>query len=259
MSDEIDEESEVITAVRSILADYRAQSEKDKASEFYLIFISLIFGVLVSVWIVPIGELFRTEYNDTQIMDRLASWQNFRGMVLYGILICLWWWYGRFLGKLAPAMGFSMFAYDFISLGAFAVAFRIWPQQYASPLAIAIAAILMLVRFAYARKDIGDMGNQNGCTAQRAITWALVVLTAFACASFLGISGMLVILLNLENPDEVLGVLWIVIRTAVTVLLIFGIGVTVYAAHLTEGLGWGRPRGYEEWLGLRKPSDKQPG
>ncbi len=80
------------------------------------------------------------------------------------MLVCLWWWYGIFIGKIDPAKGFPMFAYDFVSLGSFAIAFRVWPQPFAFPVTVFVAALDIGVRILGRDREfeIPLLGQQHG-------------------------------------------------------------------------------------------------
>ena len=145
-------------------------------AEWYFVFISIIFGVFIAVWIEPVTALF--PYTDGDVTDAGASAMastaapgfestsiaNFSGgferlenrimtkevligVIMFVILVCLWWWYGTFLGNLSPANGFWLYFYDFVTLCSFAIAFRLWYHPIVFPIIVVIAAALMLARF----------------------------------------------------------------------------------------------------------------
>lgn len=230
--------------------------DREKDSEFYLLFISIVFAVFLSVWIIRIGELFPPDAKDTEVWEAFFAAKNIIGVIMFMIMVCLWWWYGIFIGKISPASGFPMFAYDFVSLGSFAIAFRLWPQPYAFPVAVFVAALLMLVRFWILDQYVKR--TWESCPARKALRAALVVLGLFLFASVAAFGGMLVLVLLVpDDTTNLVATSWVMIKWIVMCLLLIGIGVTVYAAKVTQGLEWGAPRPKEYWLGMGRSEPHQ--
>ncbi len=125
-------------------------------SQWYLTFISIIFGVFIAVWIVPIARQYRdpdTKDGLKRTLETVWSAESGRAALMFIMLICLWWWYGTFLGRISPAVGFWTYMYDFISLCSFAIAFRMWYHRWLFPMVVFFAAGLMLVRFGFAYRS----------------------------------------------------------------------------------------------------------
>ena len=111
----------------------------DKNVNWYVAFISIVFGVFISVWAEPMTATLRltiAESEDPTVTYLLLA----RGFLLFLVLVCLWWWYAIFLAKVDPAKGFIMFAYDFLSLGAFSLAFSVWESETIFSFTVMIAA-----------------------------------------------------------------------------------------------------------------------
>jgi len=227
-------------------------------SKLYLIFISIIFAMLLSVWIVPVGMLFEKAGSEPEdVFNALFSGENIQGIVMFGILICLWWWYAIFIGKLNPAVSFIMFSYDFISLGTFSIAFRLWLHPIVFPFTILIAALFMLGRFWYTKKTLQSDDRPDDCSAMRAINSALIVLLTIIVSSLFSLFVFVQSAFSLEDQraaEPLFAHAWIVARYSVTLFLIAGIGVTIHAAKITECFGWlkvdswAEPAPVEQWL-----------
>jgi hypothetical protein len=201
--------------------------------QWYLMFISIVFGVFISVWIEPIVQLFPllqgdNHYQDMQnTIDLLFSLHTLTGAIMFIMLICLWWWYGFFLGRVAPARGFWAFLYDFISLCFFAVAFRMWSHPSLFPIIVSLASGLMLGRFFFALKH-----TENDKNRRKALITALITLTLFlvgalsagAMVAFIGVSEFL------TNK-------WYIIQSGTLILL----GIAIFATFVAVSFVEGRP------------------
>ena len=157
----------------------------DDQSRWYLTFISIIFGVFIAVWIEPVSALFFVADQTVQVQQLftiLFSATAGRGALIFIILICLWWWYGTFLGRIAPARSFWDYLYDFVSLSSFAVAFRMWNHPSLFPIVVFFAASLMLFRFAAAWRFTADRP-----LARKAIAPAIALLSLFMAGTAGGI------------------------------------------------------------------------
>src|SRR3972149_1984332 len=141
---------------------------RETEDEWYVTFISIVFGVFISVWIEPLASLIQMY---SSLEEVLFTFVIARGLLMLLILICLWWWYAMFLGKVEPAKGFVLDFYDFLSLGAFAVAARFWHRSLLFPTTVLYASALMLYRFWRARRWLSPHSNER-----KALHNALVVL-----------------------------------------------------------------------------------
>lgn len=238
-------------------------------SGWYLIFISIIFGVLISVWIVPTGEMLFDEAQGPSryladfsaqdlnaVLSRLGGVDLIRGMLMFLILVSLWWWYGFFLAQIHPANGFPMYFFDFCSLCSFALAFRVWSDIYLFPLAVFLASTLMLIRFWFAKSHTRTRSN-----ARHAIKVALLVLFMFLAAAMVATItvGFFFVMSNEEFSPGLLRIAWDGMHAMVMILLIIGIGVTVYAVKSTEGLKWGKPKSIDNWHATRATQETPGG
>jgi hypothetical protein len=198
---------------------------------WYLMFISIVFGVFISVWIEPIVQIFPpleggNPYLDMQnTIKLLFSMRTMTGAIMFIMLICLWWWYGIFLGSVAPARGFWAFLYDFISLCFFAVAFRMWSHPSLFPIIVSLASGLMLGRFFFAFKH-----TEAGSKRRKALTTALITLTLFLVGA-LSAGAMVAII----GVSEFLTKKWYIIQSGTLILLGFGIFATFVAVSMLEG------------------------
>ncbi len=242
----------------------KTEDEKKHDTDFYLIFISLVFAVFLSVWIVPIGEMFDIPEEDPEaVLNAFLSVRNIQGVVMFAILVSLWWWYGKFLGQIDPATGFVMFGYDFVSLGSFAIAFRVWPHQIVLPAAICFAALLMLIRFAFSNGFLKRQNYSRECPARRAIRAANIILGFLIGASAFSVLFAAYLVLGTIDPS-LYTKFWSAINWIVTALLVVGVGVTIYAAKITEGFEffaphtWRNPRPAGEWLKENPGRENEP-
>lgn len=221
------------------------EAVKAAQSQWYLTFISIIFGVFIAVWIVPIARQYRKP-DDPNIPDdlqrtlkTLSSASSGRAGLMFIMLICLWWWYGTFLGRISPAVGFWTYMYDFISLCSFAIAFRMWDNRWLFPMVVFFAAGLMLLRFGVAFQSI-----TSGSDAERAMLAAIVALALFIIAAGSALIGGFVAY-RAVAPENRLSAdvsyyksfenIWGSIEKCVVGLLVVGIIATFYAVYTTEG------------------------
>lgn len=220
--------------------------------QFYLVFISIVFGVFFAVWIVPLSKYYhgqpKTDIKTT--LNILWTLNMFRGAVTFVMLVCLWWWYGTFIGHIAPAVGYWVYLYDFVTLCSFAVAFQMWNHQSVFPMMVFLAAGLMLGRFSFAYQNI-----EAGSNAQSAMWGAIVILAAFMLTAIASIIGA-----YNENrkakknsPASVsisdsLVDIWASVEKSILALLVIGIGITFYAVWITEGPPFETPIEPEVWL-----------
>lgn len=225
-------------------------------SQWYLTFISIIFGVFIAVWIVPIAKLYPEPPDAKDGLKRtlktLSSANSGRAALMFIMLICLWWWYGTFLGRISPAVGFWTYMYDFISLCSFAVAFRMWDHRWLFPMVVFFAAGLMLFRFGFAYESI-----VSGSDAERAMFAALVALLLFisvAVSALIGSFGAYrtAAAASGANADVSyfgsLQKIWGWIEKCVVGLLIVGIIATFFAVYTTEGPPFGDVRKPSAWM-----------
>lgn len=225
-------------------------------SQWYLTFISIIFGVFIAVWIVPIARQYREPPDSQDGLKRtlmtLSSASSGRAALMFIMLICLWWWYGTFLGRISPAVGFWTYMYDFISLCSFAIAFRMWDHRWLFPMVVFFAAGLMLLRFGVAYRGI-----VSGSDAERAMLAAIVALALFIIVAGSALIGSIATYRaaageNGANADVSyfgsLQKIWSWIEKCVVGLLIVGIIATFFAVYTTEGPPFGDVREPSAWM-----------
>ena len=70
---------------------------------WYLAFISIVFGIFISFWVQPLATLIDNGNTEQELINAFISKNSIRGLLAFLMLICLWWWYGTFLGRIAPA------------------------------------------------------------------------------------------------------------------------------------------------------------
>jgi len=212
----------------------RCQVNSEDEYVWYVTFISIVFGVLISVWVQPFAELIKQNNGDS-ISEVLISSKALIGYLMLLILVCLWWWYGIFLGQISPANGFLMYLYDFVSLGTFAVSARLWfireDENFVFPIAVIVACILMAIRFCIVYKYSPEKSSER-----RAISAALVVVVA----EIIFISGNYI---DGFKPE--------VLNKLIIVLMFCGIMATFLAVLETEGMRWGSSTSL-----TKLPSDK---
>ena len=231
-------------------------------SQWYLTFISIIFGVFIAVWIVPIARQYREpdDADDRDIQEglrrtlkTLSSASSGRAGLMFIMLICLWWWYGTFLGNISPAVGFWTYMYDFISLCSFAIAFRMCDHRWLFPMVVFFAAGLMLLRFGFAYQGI-----VSGSDAEKAMLAAIAALGLFILVAVSALVGSFstyraAAAENGASADVTyfrsLGRIWSWIEKGVVGLLIVGIIATFFAVYTTEGAPFGDVRDPSAWTG----------
>ena len=161
---------------------------------------------------------------------------------MFMILVCLWWWYGTFLGRVAPAIRFWTYLYDFISLCSFAIAFRMWNHPSLFPLVIFFAASLMLFRF-WRAKPLTLAGSR----ARKAIKLAVAVLWTF----MVGAGGAVIVSLMGASARLETWPPWV--ENVVVGLLVIGVAVTFLAVSITEGPPFKPHRFYKDWMSAPEP------
>lgn len=118
-------------------------------SDWYVAFISIVFGVFISAWATQVAVTLApmpgaaNSIKDIEIVI-------LRGGLLFLILICLWWWYAHFFFKVSPPKRFWMYFFDFLSLGIFAVAFCTWRNETCYNYAVSLGAIAVVLRLGHA-------------------------------------------------------------------------------------------------------------
>lgn len=201
-------------------------NEPDKARypefEPYPTFMSVVFGVFLSVWVQPFPDAFAppcsSEYNTGDIAVLV------RGFVMFGVLISLWWWYAVFFGTRYPAKTFSLFSYDFVSLGVFALGFRFWHASAIFSVLVALGALLVAVRAVITTFSITP--DKHDTLALRInITAALILFLCYG----------IIIVWEFSTTDMTLHA---ILQKLHPVLLSFAIIATVAAAYSVEGLPW---------------------
>lgn len=197
---------------------------------WYLTFISIVFGVFISVWVQPLTTLFGNGKTEQELVNAFLSKDAIRGALMFHILICLWWWYGIFLGRIDPARTFFKFGYDFLSLCGFAIAFRFWDNAKVFPFIVFFAAALMFIRFGFAL-----LRARNNRKAVWALGCALGILFCFI--AFAAGMGFTIFMFEI-NIDEIENI----IEFGVMALLGMSIFITVIAVTITEGLAWNTPQ-----------------
>lgn len=242
-------------------------------ADWYFAFISIIFGVFIAVWIEPVTALF--PYTDGDVTDagasvtastaasgfettsianfsggferlenRIMTKEVLIGVIMFVILVCLWWWYGTFLGNLSPANGFWLYFYDFVTLCSFAISFRLWYHPIVFPIIVVIAAALMLARFIGVLIVVKEV--HVATRAQTALIVAIVVLATFVVFGL----GMVLSPYFVASKGQYLKALidnWTIYQRAVIWLLIVGILATLSAVLITEGRPFKFPRKPDDW------------
>jgi len=219
-------------------------------NQSYLTFISIVFGVFISVWVSPITTLLHLEsdqleqpdliyfFHDPQssapafgknpqdvtteaytdqitrlkhkrmthvgvslpqkptaikesfdtlkqlnnilghYLKRLWNVKTLQGLLMFWIMICLWWWYGIFLGRVRPARGLILYGYDFITLGTFALAFRFWDHNVIYPVSVLLAGAMVWGRFIWSLKYATMRAEKN------ALWWGIATLSCMPLMLF---------------------------------------------------------------------------
>lgn len=180
---------------------------------WYMTFVSIVFGFSISIWGQPLDDVLKPDIPLPMLMI-------VRGTLMFVILVCLWWWYGMFLGATAPARGFFMYAWDFFTLGAFALAARVWNRDDIFQYTVLTASILMFARFAVTYRSLMPSSKER-----EALQYALVALTL----TVIFLTGGFV----MGGPSRIDIVLLISMST--------GIAATLGAVYKCEGLTWADP------------------
>ena len=150
---------------------------------------------------------------------------------MFLILVCLWWWYAIFLGRVYPANGFLMYLYEFATLSTFAIGFRYWDQGYLFPVSVFFGSFFMFVRF-YLTLGVVTRHSDEWW----ALIFALWTLVLYA-VGFAGALGVLFLVPGISGEQK-----FTTIHIGVTVLLLVGFIATLLAVRKVEGLKWGDPK-----------------
>jgi hypothetical protein len=259
---------------------------REQVAQWYLTFISIVFGVFFGVWLAPISDVYlrlddqqlpkvmihppgskqptiqdetpacaptllglmeRTDQTPTKVtVSRTLEWfrtGNFvRGAIMFLILVCLWWWYGRFLSHVMPAESFWLYVFDFVSLCFFSIAFRMWHHHELFPFIVVLAATMMLLRFLMARVKV-----PAGSRARSSIHLALWILGCFIALGMAAGTGIVVTLAQLGTEVDLIEKHWDKVENSTLALLALGILVTCAAAWKTEGPPFRSPRLPAAW------------
>lgn len=230
-------------------------------SDFYLVFISIVFGVLVAVWIEPLSELLRLndpidQQPDIQGLVKIFymnALKMVRGAIMFLILTCLWWWYARFLGRVAPATRYWSFLYDFVSLCCFAVAFRTWGSTAFFPVIVMISAFLMMIRFQHAKFGHGITEPQK--TALKIAIWALYTVLLGAGGALMAVIYMITQHGEKNANTNATSEDWIIVEVVTLIVLTVGILATMLAVCRVEGAPSFFPNVLKQLLNSPKPQD----
>lgn len=221
-------------------------------SQLYPTFISIVFGVFFAVWIIPLSKLYLDQPKDDleTTLSAMITLKSILGAEMFIILVCLWWWYGTFIGNIAPAHGFLAYLYDFISLCSFAVAFQMWSHRTLFPIVVFSAALLMLGRLWHAEYKIIEPTSP----ANDAVWYAIIGLFVFmagavlalisAAAGFQAAKGKksgITFRTSIKN-------IWGGVEIGVMILLVIGIVITFAAVSKTEGFELFKPIKPEVWM-----------
>ena len=115
----------------------------------YSAFMSVVFGVFVSVWIQPLSD---SRVTSGALAFAGVPWVAVtHGAPMFLTLISLWWWYAMFLGRCHPSNTFYMYTYDFLSLVVFAIGFRFWHRNGVLALIIPLDSFLVCWRIFVAK------------------------------------------------------------------------------------------------------------
>ncbi len=155
----------------------------------YVGFLTLTFGVFIAVWVEPMSKVISgAQFN---------GWEVLRGIFVFTTLICLWWWYTHIVGEISPAQTFGLYAFDFVTLGVFAMGFSSWTNPAIFNWVIIIGSALAMIRLVYIWKKARDSERM------RKVFWfAFVPITLFATHQLIVAIGLLTGSLVIANPDS---------------------------------------------------------
>ena len=221
-----------------------------RAAGTYLTLMSILFGLLISVWVASFTDRFKEHaplqapdqsqvqspdlsqeqaHGQSQVQESNAEKSQLkyllRGILVLSTLVCLWWWYAIFLGRVAPTTGFFTYGLDFLTIAAFASGAALWHDRRYYALAVTIASVLMGLRLWRAVLNSKDARDRHA---------ALCVIVVLG----IGAIGLCLMLLGamLSGSLRSLGILERFLWLWVYVIPLGGILVTVIGVWLTEGL-----------------------
>ena len=210
--------------------------------ERYLTFISIVFAVFISLWVQPIFTLYKDAMTIREVSVVFFDWKTVQAVLIFNILICLWWWYGVFLGRMDPAHSFYKYGFDFMTFSSFAITFRNWDHVNVFPIVVIIASALMAIRFGLTLKNWeNDRGQTKPDSAKKALRRFLVVLGIYLLIAT-GAAGVLLLDPSILATEE--GSFDSKVGYGISVLLLIGISATISAVYLTEGMTWSQPRAW---------------
>jgi len=192
--------------------------------DWYLTLISLLFGVFISLWMDGLAK-------HGEMPDHPGGLAL--GLLVLLVLVCLWWWYGVFLGRVSPANNILLYVWDFATLATFAYGARSWAQPEQFMVALVIAVFMMAFRVALAWRESTPRSEDR--YAVRGVTAVLVASAILIGTFWLGATA---------GSDEVASGkeafvpaknMWMLTST---LFIVLGLGccVTFYAAWATEGV-----------------------
>lgn len=200
----------------------RAPEPKEFYTSFgaYSAFMSVVFGVFVSVWIQPLSDLISGPAPSPPV-SALAT-ALYTGAPMFGVLVCLWWWYAVFLGRCHPSNSFFMYGYDFSSLVVFALGFRFWHYDTLLDFIVPLGSVFVGIRIFFA-KQYGALSKHDSSAA-----WIAIVTTLFILLASLLVFVDDILQGNLDWSSK--------LHVYRPILLIIGVIATVAAALIIEGM-----------------------
>jgi hypothetical protein len=137
--------------------------------------------MLVKVELGNNGELAELSASATfaKFRNLIQAREAVQGVFMFLILICLWWWYAMFLGRVYPAKSIVAYGYDFLSLGVYCIAFRYWNLPIIYPATVCIASLLYFGRFGWLLWGLYTRRVEGSHKDLLALFWAVIVVGIF--------------------------------------------------------------------------------
>jgi hypothetical protein len=211
-----------------------------KIENWYVAFISIIFGLFISVWIAPVPALLALHSNNQLRQQKIVSWDCVntaflmaRGLITFIILVCLWWWYAFFIGRLSPANNLYSYMFAFFSLAVFALGFRLWHTELLFPAAVFFGASAMIIRVSRLRRECALPEVEGKALNQ--VYWALkIILGSFVAA---GVGAIIATVIYHQNQpiDPLSKDNWkSLFQVLVLLLLVAGVFASVRAHRIVS-------------------------
>lgn len=151
--------------------------------------ISLMFAVSVGFWASQLAAY--ANQSDTRLsldMDGMKSWATLVSGTLFLLdLLCIVWWYARYIYRVQPDASFGTYFLDFIVCSMFALAANSWTKPTPFLIATVFGSFFLVLRFLLLYRS-----SSASLTDKRILTRAGIFLGIASLVALLALSTLLV-------------------------------------------------------------------